>query len=102
MGLQCAQRPMRDHLMVPVPSEKDIEHLSLKEQEIIRTGDRINKYWSTSTAREPSVRNMGMNEGPPPLCSVVSHPSPNPTLFSTCSISAQLIFQIQNQYCHTL
>lgn len=93
--------------MVPVPSEKDIEHLSLKEQEIIRTGDRINKYWinkywSTSTAREPSVRNMGMNEGPPPLCSVVSHPSPNPTLFSTCSISAQLFFQIQNQYCHTL
>lgn len=27
--------------MVPEPPEKDVEHLSLKGQEMIRTGDRI-------------------------------------------------------------
>lgn len=33
---------MWGHLMVSEPPEKDVEHLSLKGQEIIRTGNRIN------------------------------------------------------------
>lgn len=50
--------------MVPEPPEKDVEHLSLKGQEMIRTGDRIHH-----SAEEHSLgtlpKDMDVSEGPP-------------------------------------
>lgn len=84
VGIVCEWRPAYGHLIVPGPPGKDVEYLSLKEQEIIRPGNRINQLVN-STAWAPSVRNMGMNEGSPPLRSMVSHPSPNLKAESTYS-----------------
>lgn len=92
--------------MVPEPLEKDVEHLSLKGQEMIRTGDRIHH-----SAEEHSLGTLpkehGCERGPPDFVpwSHIALPTrmlKAPTLFSTCPIPAPLFFQIQNQYRHQL
>lgn len=66
MPLLSEWMPLWDHLMVPEPPEPE------------RTGDY--KNWTTSTAWAPSIRNMGVSEGPPQLGSMASHPNSNANL----------------------